>query len=84
MLISGETKDMNGSRARNTGSGELDGQWNGSIIIELGDLLTSACDQDLGFDGLSNKGFSICYLVTAFAHIDSLVMSADDEESADV
>ena len=33
------------------------------------------------FDGLSKRKFSICHMVTASAHNDSLLMSADDEES---
>ena len=36
------------------------------------------------FDGLSKREFSRCHLVTASAHIDSLLMSADDEESTEV
>jgi len=36
------------------------------------------------FDGLSNREFSRCHLVTASAHYDSLVVSADDDESTEV
>ena len=36
------------------------------------------------FDGLSKSEFSRCHLVTASAHNDSLLMSADDEESTEV
>ena len=36
------------------------------------------------FDGLSKSKFSRCHLVTASAHTDSLLMSADDEESTEM
>jgi len=59
-LIDDNTKDTNGSRARDKGgSGKLEGERICCIIIEFGDLLTSTCACDLFMTDVNpcTKGF---------------------------
>jgi len=83
MLINGDTKNANRIWAGNTDASELKKhvELHADALLNLVTCWRVSLTSVSVFDGLSNRQFSRCLLVTVSAQDDNRVMSADDEES---